>query len=514
MNELWEQVLRALHAIRLKRYLIILFAWIFCSVGWYWVMTMPDKYQAKAQVYVDTRSLLKPLLKGLTVEVDSDQEVRLIAQTLKSRPNLETVITTTDLSLFLNPNNLDRDIQSLEQEIVFTADRRENLFNLEFEFQDPEVARQVVQKMLDIFMERTLGESRTEGDSARQFIQSQIIEYEQRLRESDLKITQFKQRNSGLLPEDGKGYYAALAEQRALADKTELELKENRSQLATARNRLSQEPKFLGQGTLGTDPFATRIAQMEKNLDEMQLQYTDQHPDIRELKRRISELRSQQSTAPLTSSNTTAANVNPVFEQLKVLVTRLESSTASLQVRLESYRGKVHQLEEKVYLIPGVEAELAELTRGYNINLDKYEALLNRRDNAELAYRADATTDNIQFNIIDPPRAADKPSGPDRPLLLSAVTVVGLLGGIALAFIVSQLNPVVLSIRDITEGTGFPVLGSVSQVPELTHSHPKVKTLIFSLGLVLVLGAYGFLMLWQLELVHPNDVVQLAPWLH
>lgn len=513
MTDLWEQLLQALHAIRLKRYLIILFAWIFCLVGWFVVMSMPDQYLAKSQVHVDTRSLLKPLLKGLTIEVDSDQEIRLIAQTLKSRPNLEQVINTTDLNLYIEPGEMDAALQALEKQIELTADRRENLFNLAYSHADPKIALQVVQKMLDIFVERTLGESRTEGNSARQFIDEQIAEYEARLRDADLKITEFKRQNSGLLPEDGQGYYGALNTQRTLVDSTELELRESASQLATARVRLDQEPKFLGQAPTGTDPIAARIAQMEKSLDEMQLQYTDQHPDIRELKRRITELRSQQGRTPLSASQATAANVNPVYEQLKVLVTQLESKVASLQVRLRSYRNKVSELEAKVYLIPEVEAELAELTRGYNINLEKYEALLNRRDNAELSQRAETNAEDVQFNVIDPPHTAEKPIGPNRPLLLSAVTLAGLFGGIALAFIVSQLNPVVLSVRDITNSTGIPVLGTVSKVSALKRDHSWLSSTLFTLGILLVIGAYGVLMLWQWEYVQLQDIASLSPWL-
>ncbi len=68
----------------------------------YWldfVAAMPNVYQSEARVYVDTQSLLRPLLKGLTVETNPNTQIRLMVKTLLSRPNLERITRMTDLDV-------------------------------------------------------------------------------------------------------------------------------------------------------------------------------------------------------------------------------------------------------------------------------------------------------------------------------------------------------------------------------------------------------------------------------
>ena len=62
-------------------------------------MRMPDLYEASARIYVDTQSVLKPLMQGLAVQPNVDQQVMILSRTLISRPNVEKLVRMADLDL-------------------------------------------------------------------------------------------------------------------------------------------------------------------------------------------------------------------------------------------------------------------------------------------------------------------------------------------------------------------------------------------------------------------------------
>ena len=99
MNEAVEQVLGYARGVWRRRMLVLIVAWLISLMGWVWVYLLENQYKAQARVYVDTQSLLRPLLSGLAVQPNVGQQVALMTRTLMSRPNLEKVARMTDLDL-------------------------------------------------------------------------------------------------------------------------------------------------------------------------------------------------------------------------------------------------------------------------------------------------------------------------------------------------------------------------------------------------------------------------------
>ncbi len=85
--------------------LALAIAWVIAIGGWIWVWQLPESYVASARVYVDTNSLLGPLLSGLTIQPESEDRIGLLSRTLLSRPNLEKLMRMTDLDLQVTTSN-------------------------------------------------------------------------------------------------------------------------------------------------------------------------------------------------------------------------------------------------------------------------------------------------------------------------------------------------------------------------------------------------------------------------
>jgi len=505
MQEIFEEIIDYLKGIWLKRRYIIIATWLICPIGWYFVAQMPNVYQSEARVYVDTQSLLRPLLKGLTVETNPNTQIRLMVKTLLSRPNLERISRMTDLDVqATNTAEYEAIIEGLKDNIKISSGGRENIYTLSIENEDPQMAKNIVQSALTVFIENTLGETRSDSDSAQKFLNTQIKDYERRLSASEARLTSFKQKYSGILPNQSGGYYNNLNSSKENLKAIELEILENKTRLESAKSQLahsvgateSSNNKIKSETSIQTT-YDDRINELEAQLDALKLRYTDKHPDVIEVTRSLAHLNKQRSTeiekylAQDTENNTgiTRLSANPVIQEVQIQVNQLENQIASLNVRADDYRQRVIELESKIHTLPEIEAQLIALNRGYNITKEKYEEILSRRETAQLAQQADETTDKIQFRVIDPPRAATKPSGPKRFILFGVISVLGLGVGIGLSFIMSQLTPVATSTMQISKITGVPVFGVVSANENLgLQKWHRKKTIIFIASNTLLFG--------------------------
>ncbi len=189
-------------------------------------------------------------------------------------------------------------------------------------------------------------------------------------------------------------------------------------------------------------------------------------------------------------------NINPVYQDLRIRLNELQNEAASLRVRVSNYQTKTTDLENRIHIIPEIEAELIALDRGYNITKKNYEELLSRKETAQLAQQADETTSKINFRIIEPPRAATEPTGPKRILLLLVVTVLGLGSGVGLSFLFSQINPVITSVNQIQNTLGIPVFGVVSATDNLRLKkwHRRKAIIFVTSNAVLLMLLVAFLL--------------------
>ncbi|WP_114327599.1 XrtA system polysaccharide chain length determinant [Candidatus Colwellia aromaticivorans] len=497
MQEILKEIIDYLKGIWIKRRYIIISTWLICPLGWYFVAEMPDVYQSQARVYVDTQSLLRPLLRGLTVETNPNTQIRLMVKTLLSRPNLERISRMTDLDVqATTPEQYESIIKSLKNNIKISAAGRENIYTLSIKNKNAEMAKSIVQSALTVFIENTLGETRSDSDSAQKFLNAQLNEYENRLSAAEARLTDFKQKYSGILPGQSGGFYSNLKSEKNRLQEAELQLKEVETRLASAKAQLvGEEPVFglfsnsVQSNSSVTTSFDGRITQLEAQLDELQLRYTNNHPDVKQVTSRIDSLKKQRaseieqyykSISAAGEKPQSSIDKNPVYQEMKIQVNSLENEAASLTVRVNNYRERVQNLESRIHSLPEIEAELVALNRGYGITKGKYEGLLSRKETALLAQQADETTEKIQFKVLDPPRAASAPSGPDRFVFFGMVAVLGVGVGLALSLLMSQITPVATSTFQLNKATGVPIFGVVSANKNLgLQKWHRRKTLIF-----------------------------------
>ena len=518
MQEIIEQLSGHLRGIWRFRWYIHGIAWVVCIAGWSFVSQMPDQYEAKTKVFVDTSSALRPLLRGLATSVSADRGLDVMTRTLMSRTNLEKVARMTDMDLRVSsPEEMDLLIERLKSTIKFTSGRRgNNLYSISYTNSDPQLAKNIVQSLLTIFVESTLGDSRKGSDSARNFIDQQIKEYEQRLIDGENRLKEFKRKNANLMMGKGEDYFSQIKAARIALNNVELELKQA-TNLRDEFNRqiegevpvfgISPSSSFASGGA--SHPLDSRIALLEQKLDELLLKYTTKHPDVvntQATKKRLEEKRDKDlkelNEASPKQQQSMALNQNPVFQQLKISLSQAEAKIAGLTPRVEEYRKNVKHLEKLVDTIPQIEADLKNLNRDYGINKKNYDALLSRRESAKMSEQASASADNLKFRIIDPPIVPFEPTGPNRPLFINVVFLGSLVLGIVFAFFLSQIKPTFDTPKRLQEVMNLPVLGYVSRVWTFQEKkRRRIDVISFGVvGLLLVIFFGGVLVIEMMNI--------------
>nr|WP_067297877.1 XrtA system polysaccharide chain length determinant [Marinobacterium profundum] len=517
MQDIIDQVVSYLRGIWIYKWIALLLFWIICLIGWPFVLKMPDQYIAQAKVYVDTQSLLAPLLRGLTIQTNSEQQVQLIVKTLLTRPNLEKITRLADIDIQAeNDTEYDAIIAQLVANLKLSRAGRENIYAISYSSHSAEKAKKVVEATLTTLVENTLGNTREDNTTAANFLDRQIAEYEARLNEADNLLKEFKQRNYELMSSDS-GFYSRINSLKGQTRAIELDLLEAKTRLGSLEKQLvGEEPNF-GIMDEALTPFSYdivssydgRITTLENQLDQLRLKYTDQHPSIRETALILKDLqakraqerqeRQQALQAVQTTRGDGGLNENPVYQQLKLSHANEETTVRSLEVRLADYQQQLDSLHNNANTIPELEAELQSLQRGYSITQQQYNALLSRRESAHLSEQADASADGIKFRIIEPPRLPTAPTGPNRPLILSGV-LAGAVGiGIAVAFLISQLRPVFFNSKQLFQVTGYPVLGVITMIKDKEFLNQKRREIrLFGAIAGSLLAFYGMLIFLQM----------------
>jgi polysaccharide chain length determinant protein (PEP-CTERM system associated) len=479
MSQVLDRLIDELRGAWRFRWLSMTLAWLVCVFGWLFVFSMPDMYEATARVFVDTRTVLRPLLRDITVEADVDSQLNMVRQAMLGRPQLERVARETDLDLrAATPEQKAAMIDRLRGRIGISggaSSGRESsggLYVISYQDPDREKSIEVVDKLLNSFMEDTLGGNREGTETAQRFLTKQIEEYEVKLSQAEDRLAEFKKKNVGLVPGDQSGdYFSRLQTELEAAKKAESTLNIALKRRDELQRQLRGEVPYVsgtgGRAAGGSQDTVSRIQETQARLDELLLRFTDKHPDVvatretlEQLKQRRDEEVAAMRRGDAERSGSGGAS-NPVYQSIQLALNQAEVEIAALRGEITDHRNKAAQLRSMVDTVPQVEAEFGRLNRDYEVTRDGYRELVDRLQKARLSERADETG-VVKFEVVDPPSASFAPVAPNRLRLLAMVLVAGLGIGGALAYLLHQLRPVFNNPRSLAEITGLTVLGAVS----------------------------------------------------
>ncbi|NWG74200.1 MAG: chain length-determining protein [Rubrivivax sp.] len=476
-------------------------AWVVTAAGAIYVFRMPDVYEGRARVHVDTQSILRPLMAGMAIQPNVQQQVALVSRTLISRPNVEKLVRMADLDLGITTKaEQEQLISELMGDLRIASAGRSgnspsNLYNLSYRSDDRDKAQRVLEALVSIFVESSLGATRRDQASARAFLDQQIREHEQAMAEAEARLREFQLKHLDRKLEEGTvGAGGPASRVQALSqqiDQTRLQLREAENARDSAKAQMEALSKGNGASASGADgqpaardpssiPVSTpeidaRIAAIKRGLDELLLRYTEQHPDVVRSRRLLKELEEQKAlevarlreemlASPPAAAGDPSASYSPFQQQMGQMVASAEVQVASLRARLGELTTRYNQAVAELRGSPEIEAQGAQLRRDYDKAKRNYEAFVARREKADLSGELEVAPGMAEFRLIEPPRVDPKPVAPNRLALLPVALLAGVVAALVLAFLASQLRPVFHDGSELRAKTQLPLIGIVSAV--------------------------------------------------
>ena len=436
------------------RWIALAATWVLAAIGWVAVLLLPNQYDASARVFVDTETMLKPLLRELTVNSDTLSDVALVTEALLSQPQLKLVAAESGLAAgAVTPEEKEQLLITLRQKVSIAKMPRQDIFVISYRDHDPVMAQAVVQVLLKSFVGNSLDKDRTNFSQAQQFLTEQIKMNEKRLEEAESLLAAFKKKNVGLMPGEGGDYFARLSTADAELKRTQLDVRSLEERRAELLRQVNNQDPVIGVPRTSVEGTITTL---EAQLAELRIKLMDKHPDVVRVKETLADLykiRDQELLRVGTAPSSTT-RMDPVYQQMRASLSATEVELASLRRSVDT--------------IPEVEAQLNRLNRDYGIVKAQYDALVERLESARLSESVQADEEKATFEVIEPPRVPLFPTSPNRLLLYSAVLAAALLAGLGVAFLLNQHNRVFYSGRRLRAATGLPIFGSVS----MTRAEP------------------------------------------
>ena len=511
MNELLREFSTIAGDMWRRRWIGLAVAWLVAVAGAAALWLTPDRYETTARVYVDTQTVLKPLMAGLAVQPNIDEQIGMLARTIIARPNIEKIMHSANLDVSATTQiQRDQMVDDLTKRIRFNRGGRENIYAISYQDTNPERSKRVVQDLLSLFVESGLGNKRRDSEAARRFIDEQIKGYEQKLAEAENRLKEFKLKNLGFASNTGGDYFTRTRVMSEEAAKVRLELRAaEQARDAYRRELAGEDPVMLpgvgAAGSAGASPseYDARIDVQRKQLDELLRRFTDQHPDVVATRKLISQLEEQRKEeiearrkATTESPSKLSASTNPVFQRIKIALAEAEASIASLRARAAEADARVAELRAVANKAPEIEAELVQLNRDYDVMRRNYESLVSRRESASMSGDVDSAG-LAEFRIIDPPRISPNPVFPNRIVLIPLVLLAALGAGLAASFAMARVFPTFHAVAALREFTQRPVLGAVSML-ETAHVvwRRRVANATFASGCATLLLACGAWVTW------------------
>lgn len=479
MEDIANEILEQLRSAKRFRVAGLVAAAVLLVAGSAAVLLKPDRYEARAQVYVNTQSVLAPLLQGIAVAPDTGNQAQLVRRAMISRPVLEAVAGNTGLFNGLRTDQ-ERDsiLRSLEKDIDISLDRELGYYTIKYGHSDPQSAFAVVKAMSDALVSGSTSADQSNSASAAAFLQQQVNEYAKRLAEYDAKLAAFKQENLALMPDTRGDNFARLQQEKNVLERAQSDLAVARSQrtelrrkiAGTAQNATGQPAEMPSYAQMqAASSIDAQIAQSTRDLEAALLRFTDKHPDVLALRDTIARLQERRrrevgSVGPVSVENRDGGtSIDGVVQNLQMQLNSTDVQIAALEAQAGEAERRIAALQRTVAAAPEVEAAYSSLTRDYDVTRQQYQQLLQRLEIARVSRDVDKDPES-KFRIVESPTVPNEPVGLGRRVLLAVVLVVAAAGGLGLAVALSLLAPVFVAKRQLQEKIGLPVVGTIREV--------------------------------------------------
>jgi polysaccharide chain length determinant protein (PEP-CTERM system associated) len=422
--------------------------------------TLPKLYRSSTLIIVERETVPDGFVRKATTE-NGREQLATIKQQILSRTRLEKIIRELDpYPEKMGKQPITQIVEGMRQNIAITV-KGLDAFSIDFIHPDPRKAMAVANRLGTLFIEAVVEEREEQVEGVHEFIEAQLDDARRELEVKEEALRKFKERHMGTLPTQMDANLSTLQRlQLEHQNVGELLRAAQDRQALLERGLVDQLAAAGSRGSVVLGP-AAELAQLKGQLQSLRGRYTEEHPDVRALLARIDRMERALSDAPATPEP--AAGPSMAGSQVQQ---RTSAEISALVAKRENLEQRIAEFQARVEQVPRTEQQLATLTRDYNKLHENYLALLNKKLEAQMAERLEKRWKGQNFRILDPADLPESPFSPNRPLLLTAGILLGLIAGLGASVGAELLDHSIKNVRELETVLPYPILATVPHIPD------------------------------------------------
>jgi len=470
-------------------YIIIPFVLVMAGASIY-AITSPREYKASTLVLVSPQRVPEAFVQA-TVTSKVEERLQSIAQEVMSRTSLEKIITEFRLYEKERKRLSKEEIvelmrKNIKVELPTKRDEK-GFFSISFIGDDPNTVTTVANRLSSLFIEENLKIREQQASGTTEFLANELVEAKAKLDQMEASVAKYKGRFMGELPEQRDSNIKILEQMqnqsqriseslRAAQDRklfiqkqlTDIEMPisapatagSGKDSLYSDKSSLAKKDAVYTVAASSGGTYETKKDKLKRELEDLRTKYTDNHPDVIAMKKKMADLEKNKDTYDSDIIK------DPRYKELKNQLTttsleikRLQDDSASISAQINKYMRRIEQT-------PAREQDMAALVREYQSMKLTHETLLKKSQEAQQAENLEKRQKGEQFRVIDPARVPEKPFSPDVPKILLISLFAGLASGLALAFILEQMDRSFHDADDVEISLGIKVLATIPEIEE------------------------------------------------
>jgi len=458
---------------------------------------LPKKFRADSTVFIE-KSVINNLVKGLAITPEVDDQLRVLKYALLSRGLITQVLQDLDMdTIHTDEADLQALVSDLQQRTSIQVKGKE-LFKVSITDSDPKFAQNYINTLVNSYVEGNLSGKREETYGANRFLNDQLTHFKKKLDEAEDAIIAFRKEKGIFLSQDDSGNLADLKAYQKQIEEIGITLNTLKAKKKKLTAQLTQlEPTIAIFSEKQRDD---RIKYLDATLQTMLLTYTENYPDVIQLKSELESLRKRAAQPVEEGSFSDEMMVaNPVYQDVQQKMLDLDAEIGALSSQRKSLEDILEQRKSALQNVPLNQKQLAVLSQERDSYRKIYQELLLRLGQAEVSKQMEISDKTTTFRIVDPAYLPIWPVFPNMPRMILMSIVAGIGVGAGLVLLLEQMKGSLRSVEDLVL-SGLPVIGVI---PVIVDSAAKVAVRRKDFALIALTIVYcgGVMSLLVFELI-------------
>ncbi len=534
-----------LDALKRRRKPALVIALSLLVLGTIAIFVWPNAYTSTAVILIEDPDI-PPGLVPTTVTTFAAKQIQYINQRVMTRSNLVEIIEKFDLfpeerkylpTLLLVGDvekNMSIDIIDVQQQGAGGQTVTSTIaFRLGFESADPQIARQVANELVSLYLAENVRARTEQTAETSDFMQAEVDRLDAEVKGLEAQISDIKRDNKGSLPElnaFNMQLLNTLTNDIGEVDRQIQSIYENRIMLDAELAKLSPISTTVTPDGRPISSPEDQLKALQTELSRLQGRYSPDHPDVKRVSRDLAAVRAQlganidldQIEANLAEARLKLAKAeasytpdspqvqqarrlveslaaeaamprsrgvgsmepdNPIYIQVRAQKEMLGSSERSLVTKQAQLRARRADIERKMVQSSDIEKDLSALFRRLNTATFSYQKARDSLVTAKMGQALETQSKGERFALVEPPDLPLLPSSPNRPVLLALLIVLVFAAGLGWPQVAESMDAAIYSARAIERVQGAP---PIAEIPLIVTTEDRKRDRNVRVGALLI----------------------------